>query len=73
MKIYSLIEHNYAQSVIDNFESELNFWKHYNVVKIIILMIVMARIITQKFIFLIMFLFIYDNYFHVNLKIRWKN
>jgi hypothetical protein len=73
LKIYSLIEHNYAQSVIDNFESELNFWKHYNVVKIIILMIVMARIITQKFIFLIMFLFIYDNYFHVNLKIRWKN
>jgi len=33
MHNYFLIEHNYSQSVICNFKSELKFWKNYNVVK----------------------------------------
>jgi len=42
---YVLIEHNYSQFVIYNFKSELKFWKNYNVVKIIIIMIVISGII----------------------------
>jgi hypothetical protein len=38
-----LIEHNYSQSVIYNFKSELKFWKKYNVVKIIIVMVVFSK------------------------------
>jgi len=45
MHNYFLIEHSYSQSVIYNFKSELKFWKHYNVVKIIIVMIVISGII----------------------------
>jgi len=37
--------HNYSQSVIYNFKSELNFWKDYNVVKITMVMIVISGII----------------------------
>jgi hypothetical protein len=37
--------HNYLQSVIYNFKSELNFWKDYNVVKITMVMIVISGII----------------------------
>jgi len=37
---YFLIEHNYSQTIIYNLKSELKFWKIYNVVKIIIVMIV---------------------------------
>jgi len=55
VQIYFLIEHNYSQSIIDSFESELKFWKNYNVVRIIVLMIVIARIMTEKIIFSIMF------------------
>ncbi len=39
------IEHNYSQSVIYNFKSELKFWQNYNLVKIIIVMIVISGII----------------------------
>jgi len=42
-----LIEHNYSQSVICNFKSELKFWKKYNVVKIIIVMVVISKIIIK--------------------------
>jgi hypothetical protein len=44
MHNYFLIEHNYPKSVIHNFKSELKFWKNYNVVKIIVVMIVISRI-----------------------------
>jgi len=44
-----LIEHNYSQPIIYNFKSELRFWKDYYVVRIIIVMIVIARIIIQSF------------------------
>ncbi len=47
MHNYFLIEHNYSQSVIYNFKSELKFWKDYNVVKIIIVMIVISGIIIK--------------------------
>jgi len=47
MHNYFLIEHNYSQSVIYYFKSELKFWKDYNVVKIIILMIVISGIIIE--------------------------
>jgi len=47
MHNYFLIEHNYFQYVIYNVESELNFWKDYNVVKIIIVMILVSRIIIK--------------------------
>jgi hypothetical protein len=40
MHNYFLIEHSYSQSVIYNFKSELKIWKHYSVVKIITVMIV---------------------------------
>jgi hypothetical protein len=39
------IEHNYSQSVIYNFKSELKFWKIYNLVKLFFVMIIIARII----------------------------
>jgi len=42
-----LIEHNYSQSVIYNFKSELKILKNYNVVKIIIVMIVISGIIIK--------------------------
>jgi len=47
MHNYFLIEHNYSQFVIYNFKSELKFWKNYNVVKIIIVMIVILGIIIK--------------------------
>jgi hypothetical protein len=47
MHNYFLIEHNYSQYLIYNFKSELNFWKDYNVVKIIIVMIVISGIIIK--------------------------
>jgi len=47
MHNYFLIEHNYSQSIIYNFKSELKFWKNYNVVKIIIFMIVSSGIIIK--------------------------
>jgi hypothetical protein len=47
MHNYFLIEHNYSQSVTYNFKSELKFWKDYNVVKIIIVMIVISGIIIK--------------------------
>jgi len=47
MHNYLLIEHNYSQSIIYNFKSELIFWKTYNVVKIIIVMIVISGIIRK--------------------------
>jgi cytochrome b subunit of formate dehydrogenase len=52
MHNYFLIEHNYSQSVIYNFKSELKFWKDYNVVKIIIVMIIISGIIIKYFKFL---------------------
>jgi len=45
MHNYFLIENNYSQYVIYNFKSELKFWKSYNVVKIIIVMIIVSGII----------------------------
>jgi len=45
MHNYFLIEHNYSQSVIYNFKSEVKFWKNYNVFKIIIVMTVILGII----------------------------
>jgi hypothetical protein len=47
MNNYFLIEHNYSQSVIYKFKSELKFWKDYNVVRIIIVMIVISKIIIK--------------------------
>jgi len=47
MHNYFLIEHNYSQSVIHNFKSELKFWKIYNVVKVIIVMIIISGIIIK--------------------------
>jgi hypothetical protein len=44
------MEHNYLQFVINNFKPELKFWKNYNVVKIIILMILILWLIIQFFI-----------------------
>jgi hypothetical protein len=46
-----LIEHNYSQSIIYNFKSELKFWKKYNVIQIIIVMIVISGIIIREFLF----------------------
>ncbi len=43
MHNYFLIEHNYSLSIIYNFKSKLKFWKDYNVVKIIIVMIVIMN------------------------------
>jgi len=48
---YFLIEHNYSQSVIYNFKSELKFWKIYNVAKIIILIILISEIIMSVYLF----------------------
>jgi len=45
MHNFKKIERNYSQSVIYNFKFELKFWKDYNVVKIIIVMIVISGII----------------------------
>jgi len=45
MHNYFLIEHNYSQFVIYNMKSELNFWKNYNVVRVIIERIVISGII----------------------------
>jgi hypothetical protein len=45
MHFIFFIEHNYSKSVIYNFKSELKFWKDYNVVKVIIVMIVISGII----------------------------
>jgi len=42
MHDHFLIEHYYSQSIIYNFKSEINFWKDYNVGKIIIIMIVIS-------------------------------
>jgi len=36
MHNYFLFEHNYSQSVIYNFKSELKFGKNHNVVKILL-------------------------------------
>jgi cytochrome b subunit of formate dehydrogenase len=47
MHNYVLIEHNYSQFVIYNLNSELNFWKYYNVGKIFIVMIVISGIIMK--------------------------
>jgi len=47
MHNHFLIEHNYSQSIIYNFKSELKFWKDYNVGKIIIIMIVISRSIIK--------------------------
>jgi len=47
MHNYFRIEHNYSQSVIYNFKSELKFWKDYNVGKIIIIMIISSGIIIK--------------------------
>jgi hypothetical protein len=47
MHNYFLIEHNYSQSVIYNFKSELKFWKDYNVVKITIAVIIILGIIIK--------------------------
>jgi hypothetical protein len=44
MHIYFWFEHSYSKIVIYNFKSELKFWKDYNVVKIIILMIIISGI-----------------------------
>jgi hypothetical protein len=38
-----MIGHNYSQSKIYEFKFELRFWEIYNVVKIIIVMIIIAR------------------------------
>jgi len=40
MRNYFLIEHNYSQFLFYKFKSKLKFWKDYNVVEIIIVMIV---------------------------------
>ncbi len=48
MQKYFLIEHNYSQSVIYNLKSELEFWRNYNVVKIIIVRIVISGIIINN-------------------------
>jgi hypothetical protein len=45
MHNYFLIEHNYSQSVIYKIKSDLKFWKIYNVVKIVIVMIVISGVI----------------------------
>jgi len=47
MHNYFLIEHNYSQSVVYKFKFELKFWKKYNVVKIISVMILVLRIIIK--------------------------
>jgi len=47
MNNYFLIEHNYSQYVIYNFKFELKFWKDYNVVRIIIVMIIISKIIIK--------------------------
>jgi len=54
MHNYFLFEHNYSQSVIYNVKCELEFWKNYNVVKIIIVMIVILGITIKYFFFKIM-------------------
>jgi len=53
MHNYFFNEDNYSQSVIYNLKSELEFWKNYNVVKIIIVRIAISRIIIKLFRFLI--------------------
>ncbi len=45
MHNYFLIEHYYSHSVIYNFEPELQIWKNYNVVKIILLPILISQFI----------------------------
>jgi hypothetical protein len=52
MHNYFIIEHNYSQSIIYNFKSELKFWKNYNVVKTIIVRIIISGIIIKLFKFL---------------------
>jgi len=47
MHNYFLIKHNYSQSVIYNFKSELNFLKNNNVAKIIIVMNIISGIIIK--------------------------
>jgi hypothetical protein len=47
MHNYFFIEHNYSQSLIYNFKSELKILKDYNVGKIIIVMIVLSGIIIK--------------------------
>jgi len=52
MHNHFLIEHNYSQSIIYNFKSELKFWKDYNVGKIIIIMIVISGSIIKLYIYI---------------------
>jgi hypothetical protein len=56
----------YSQCVICNFKSELKFWKIFNGIKIMIVMIVIARVIKtfSCFIFLILQLLTYQKYFY---------
>ena len=47
MHNYFLIEHNYLKYIFYNLNSDLKFWKYYNVVKIIIAMILISAIIIK--------------------------
>jgi hypothetical protein len=47
MHKFYLIKHNYSKYIIYNFKSDLKFWKNYNVIKIIIVLIVISEIIIQ--------------------------
>jgi len=49
MHNYFLRKHEYSQSVIYNSKSKLQCWKIYDLMKIIIIMIMIARIIIQYF------------------------